>query len=177
MPVYRVDIEKTDDVYWTNRYHVNAVNPNEAFAAAQEIAAVERAQTASYITFTKARVSLAATVGVDDYTNIPLNYAGQRTATGVLPYFVATRIELYSGPGRPDIKYYKGMADPNDLNSPSVWKPAYLTTIGTGLCAALAGVEGLCNAQGLAYSTIAPAIKVGMRQLRRGTRKVTTPVI
>jgi len=176
--VYQIDIQKVlGSEYWTNRYHVTAGSFTEALAAGEEIAQAERAQTLSSVTFVSLRASVPGPEN-DSYQVQPLGYSGGIGGGSIsMPLFVVVRVTFSKGPGRPDVKYLKAMANNDSLQDPFNYKDSVVTGINNGYVALVFAVEGLCDAGGNSYVSASVDKRVGMRQLRRGSKKRDEPII
>lgn len=176
--VYQCDIQKVlAGQYWTNRYHVIGANFEEATQVGQAIAAIERAETISSIFFTSLRISTPQ-AGDDAYQVTPLSYYGSVVAAGnPLPLFVVVRVVFSKGPGRPDVKYYKGMANKDALNDAFTYTQNLVAGLTEHLATPLQNIAGLSDALGQAYNLISIDGRIGMRQLRRGSKKKLQPII
>ncbi len=182
MPTYQIDVEKLyNNEYWTNVYYVgpNLLSLDDAVQAADSIVAFERAIHFDVVTFTKYRASTIVP-GDIEYRTIILNVPGNRVSTGntFLPLFNVVRCDLTDeGFKRPERKYYRlpvAEADQADgvlgFNVGTLIDDAWTTQI-QGNSVPLVGPNG----EAIIDLSVFP--NVGMRQLRRGSRRRTTPVI
>lgn len=176
--VYNIDVQKRlGTEYWTNRYHCVALTLEEALQIGLELSAKEAVVTVSEVSFVSVR---ASTPQPNDgvYLVEQTNYSGGVvTPTHALPLFVVVRVTFTKGPGAPDVKYYKGMANPDALADAFNYKQATVNALQIDLAAALLATEGLSSQAGLPYTNIKVDQRVGMRQLRRGSKKRDEPVI
>lgn len=176
MPLMQADIEKFyDGEFWTNRYHYNAVDLAQGVAIGQFIVTAERAFHATTTSFRTLRVRTAAP-GDDLYTIVPLTVAGQFTVNepSLWPLFNVIRVDFQATQGRPSRKYYRGMIDDG-----SVVSRILLTTLQDLVRNSLLPLvdETLTDVDGqfLVDARVTP--QVGMRQLRRGSRRRTQPIL
>lgn len=176
--IFQIDIQKQlGGEYWTNRYHVEVATLEGALAIGQQVAEEERQSTISTVTFVSVRASVPGAEN-DDYIVQPLGYnGGTVTADPGLPLFVVARVIFSKGPGRPDVKYYKAMANIGAIADPFTWNQNFVTGLNTALCAELLEITPLVSADGTAYTSIQLDRRIGMRQLRRGSKKKETPII
>lgn len=177
MPLFSIDIEKFYLAeYWTNRYIVNAENLAVADTYGAQIVEFERAVHVSVVQFTKYRT--ADTVeGNDVYKINPLGVNGLRSATGApLPLFNVVRCDFGVASGRPSRKY---------LRLPLMAGEVSGNTLITGLVGLINVdyVESLVDAgfyvdvDGQPILNGNTMLNVGMRQLRRGSKRKAAPVL
>ena len=180
MALYKVDVEKLyNNEYWTNVYHIDAVSMVDAGIQMDAIVAFEASIHFVPVTITKARVS-TVTPNDNQYITKVYNTPGTRDATGndFLPLFNVIRVDITdSGFGRPERKYFKlpvseQMQNDGTLNNTII---SEITAAFNALIAnddvALTGPNG----ESLVSATTFP--KVGMRQLRRGSKRRLQPIL
>ncbi len=180
MAVYQVDIEKSfspsagTTVYWTNVYHVDAASVAAAQTQAANIQAAERPIHLTAVNFTKYRVRLATTPGAaGSVTTTAL--LGTRAGTGTMPLFNVFRVDFSTATGRPSRKYLRGPLLTGD-NLSGVLGAAAQTVLGT-YAGTIYAIAGICDKQGQAFTGYAGSTQIGMRQLRRGSKRKIAPVI
>jgi hypothetical protein len=179
--IFQVDIEKSfAGEFWTNVYHVEAQNLQAAAAQANDIAAGERVFHGNFVYFTKARVR-SAVEGDDVYSTVILNFNGSRGSIDpIAPLFNVVRVDFQADAGRPARKYYRGCLNEG-------WVDGSVLTEGT-VNVVLQGVQPLVNGgvalqvnltkpNGVALVDVAVALPIGMRQLRRGSRRRSQPIL
>ena len=172
-PIYKVDIQKQyQNTYWTNVYYVNQPDLASASAAATTIVNVERTIHAPAVNFDKVRVSdLSST----QYQTISVNQPGQRSVTGdFLPLFNVLRVDFNVAGGRPSRKYLRLPVAESDQSN-GIFTSSALQSLATGY--AIPTSTGICDESGSPFTSTSFQERVGMRQLRRGSRRRTTPVI
>lgn len=181
MAVYQVDIEKSFNpttsttVYWTNVYYVNAADVASATTSGQSIVTLEKTIHGTTVAFTKMRIRLAA-LQVSPGTIIALSGNGGRTANNPLPLFDVVRVDFSVATGRPNRKYLRlplGSAD----NSAGALVAGTVTTVQNSYMTPLINMNVVCDTQGQPILSGSVWPYVAMRQLRRGSKKKTTPVI
>lgn len=176
MALWQIDVEKVlGTEYWTNVYHVDATSQADAATQGLAIALYEQDLHNVDINLTKYRVSPFP--GPSEGTIYPLNLPGQGPDGDRLPLFNVLRVDFAVTTGRPSRKYYRiGITEGEQVD-------------GRLTDAAREGYEAVVLAfvndpdihyvdvdgQPIVQGTVYPL--VGMRQLRRGTRRRTTPVI
>lgn len=183
MPIFQVDIEKNYiSNYWTNRYLLQAATISDARAAGMQIVDAERTFHKSWITFTKYRTRTVIE-GDDAFITTPLNLAGTWDVAGdAWPLFNVVRVDLpTNGLGRPSRKYYRcGLSDGN-VNNAGVLAPdtvSLFTLTLSDLIEVLNSSSSLWvdpDNQIINSAVVFP--QVGMRQLRRGSRRKTQPIL
>lgn len=183
MPGYQVDIEKSmGGEFWTNRYFIDRGNVNNAALAAMEIVSGERSFHRVGVTFTKLRVR-SKVVGDEEFVTIPLNQPGLLATSGpFLPLFNVVRVDVaVVGGGRPSRKYYRIGLCAGDLE-PGVGKITTLAASINGLVEAMmeavsSGGGSILDPDNQVWDSAATFSDVAMRQLRRGSRRRTEPIL
>ncbi len=171
---FQLEIEKYyQGEYWVNRYFLDSSDMAGALVAAESIYLIERAIHRTSITFTK--YSVRTTVPKDYvYETVVLNTTGNSAVGSQLaPLFVVLRVDLGVSGSRPSRKYYRGVLTEDDIQTFTII-PASVTFYNTTI-APLADVAGLCDPQGQSINNAKANPNVGMRQLRRGSKKKPTP--
>lgn len=183
MAVFKIDIEKhLGGNPWTNRYLVRASSVAEAENAAAPIFAAEVAIHRAQITFDKYRVS-DIVEGTDNFTVVPFAEPGNVPKNGAfLPLHNVMRADFPAqGGGRPSRKYWRiGLCAGDVVSDFTI--DSTLVTLATNTwntLIALLQSEGVPlvdpDDQMLLGCTVYPAI--AMRQLRRGSRAKTEPIL
>lgn len=176
MPQYKVDIQKRVGAeYWTNVYWVNASDLGAAGDAAADIVDAEVAIHGTGVTFDKLRVSTVGSPGV--FISTGLSGTGTHTLEGtMLPLFNTLNIDFTPEFGRTSKKYLRGCMGEGDIEFDEV-STGILTTQADTYITAILAVAGICDEDGNSFVTGFPKDKVGMRQLRRGSKRRAAPVI
>lgn len=178
MAIWNVDVQKRlGSEFWTNRYIVRGTNIASAIITANAISEVERIAHSNLVTFVNHRVSDAGVS--EEYAITPLNVAGLRGETNLLPLFNTLRVDIAAATGRPSRKFYRGVLGEVDINGEAVLGNTAFTDLVNGLVnlfSEIEGEDGLIDPQGTLFTgaTLHPFVQ--MRQLRRGTRRRSTPV-
>lgn len=181
MATFKVDIEKLyQNRYWTNVYYVGVgATLSDAVGTAAEIVAMEKKFHADLVTFTKYRVS-TITPGDFVYQTVVLNEQGARNSTGMdfLPLFNVARVDLTDeGFKRPERKYYRCPVAESDQSGGTL-SNTFITLIEGAFEVFFGSFVGALvgpNAEAITSAQVYPF--VGMRQLRRGSRRRTTAII
>lgn len=173
MPVFQVDVQKRLVAeYWTNRYFVSDDTIAGASLVAEDIADAERLFHGNAVEFVSVRTSTVAE-GDDTYVTTPLFGFGELTLTDYLPLWNVIRVLFGGTGGRPYYKLYRGCLDESNVLG-SVLSAPLITAVNSA-CAVFSGVVTTGLGELLATGTVDPRVR--MRQLRRGKRKRTTPVL
>lgn len=180
MPLYTCDVQKRiADEFWTNRYVLQAADFGEAQVLADLIPGAEQKFHTTNVYFDRYRVR-PLLPGGDIYKIVTLGppglYVGGAASTQ-LPLFNVVRVDLRVAIGRPSRKYYRTGLTEGMVEGP-ILNEAYRSVVETSLdeLRVALGVGFVDNdAQAIVDNTV--FAQIGMRQLRRGTRRRTTPVI
>ena len=177
MARYSVDIQKYYGTeFWTNRYMVEAASLTAADAIGAAITELEKAVTNNRITFDKRRTS-SIVEGDEEYVITSLATPGEGTdATPLYPLFNVVRVDFSPGSGRPSRKFLRGVlteghADGMNLTS------TISTFVATEYAVPLRDLAGFVDVDGQTFLSATVYNQISMRQLRRGSRRRTTPVI
>jgi len=176
--LYYVDIEKSyQNEFWTNRYVIAASSPAAGAATADSLVTCERSGLTTLCLVTKYRISDDVPL-TDNYFIKTVNLAGQKAVAGTLmPLFNVVRIDfnVVSG-GRPSRKYMRGWLGEGDVEFDNL-AAASLTTFQT-VANYFVTVQNYLDVDGQTFGSASVNAKVGMRQLRRGSkRKIVVPGI
>lgn len=178
MPLFSIDIEKVYGETWTNRYICEADDLASATSLSSVYLGAEAAIHSNIVTISRARISSMAE-GDDAYQIVQVNTQGSRNTTGeTLPLWNVVRVDFTAiGGGRPSRKYlrlpiYEGDQASGALGNTimSLVETSYVTPL-IAPSAMYRDVDGQSFASGQVFP------RVAMRQLRRGSRRRTTPVL
>lgn len=176
MALFQIDVEKLyAGEYWTNVYHVEAASLLDAVPMAAAIKEIERAVHKTSVTFTKARISDSS--ANPEFTTVVYNQAGLHVnATDVVPLWNTVRVDLQRFGGRPGRKYLR-LPIHEDQTQGLNLTATMQTFIDTSYCNPMEGLGYVRTSTGAVVQSwfCSPAIQ--MRQLRRGSRRRTSPVI
>jgi hypothetical protein len=181
MPIYQVDIEKTVVAEsFTNVYFVSSPTLQTATQDALAVVGFEKAITLDIAQFVRMRVRTAIE-GDEVYSLTPLSGAGNRgTTTNPLALFNTLNVLLGAAAGRPSRKYYRAALMEQDVNFNTIdtfFMPP-ITALGAALLVDITlNGSTLVDLNGDAITSIVAQSKIGMRQLRRGSRRRTQPIL
>jgi hypothetical protein len=176
MATFQIDIEKNwTTEYWTNVYHVAATDLDDAKDQAELIIAVEQDIHNTAFTITKYRVSPYP--GPSEGSIVAVNAPGEGPSGDMLPLFNVIRVDFPAPVGRPSRKYYRnGLTEAEQANGElsDTARDGYQAVVDgltTNPDIHLVDVDGQVLGVGNVFKA------VGMRQLRRGSRRRTEPII
>lgn len=184
MPLFKVDTEKSyGSEFWTNRYIIEAGSIENAQEGGLIIIEAEREFHRTFVNFTKLRVS-TFTPNDDVFIVTPYSADGNLVPSsgGVLPLWNVVRVDLaVEGFGRPSRKFYRTGLMAGDVtldftitgDALNVVVPSVEAMIAElqSNASPLVDVDGQNIASSVSYGLIA------MRQLRRGSRRRTEPIL
>lgn len=178
MAVWKVDIEKFYlGEYWTNVYYVEAATLDDAALIGNDIVPIEESITNSAVLFTKFRTS-DLTPGTDVFTTTIINEQGDiaESPAIMLALFNVVRFDLSVPVGRPGRKYIRGSLSEAGVAFNDVI-PASITFYNDNYAVPLAALAGVVAKDGQEITSVTTYPKVGMRQLRRGSKRKALPVL
>lgn len=177
MPLYQVDVQKKlGTEYWTNVYHVEVAGLGEALTQGGLIASFERAIHLDIVQFTSMRVRPYPSTG-DTGTVAALGYYGNNTGQGpYMPLFNTLNVILAVPVGRPSRKYLRLPIPEASQENGSFLQP-FIDDWTEQYCNELSALGTLRDVDGQTIGDISCVLAVGMRQLRRGSRRRLEPVI
>lgn len=181
MPLYQIDVEKQMGMeFWTNRYLVRAASLTAAAEGGSRIVAAERDMHTARAFFTQYR---ARTVAKNDglFVNVPVAQSGLRAAdTSYLPLFNVMRVDFQVASGRPSRKFYRFPLQEGDVND-GVIGAGLVSSISdrlSDLIAAMADANTpIVDPDDQDWLNLAIYTPVGMRQLRRGSKRKAKPIL
>lgn len=176
-PYWQIDIQKKlGTEYWTNVYHVARSNQAAAAAAADFWVGIERSIHSEDVQFVSYRV--APFPGPSEGTIYPIGLFGSRPTADSLPLFNVLRVDFPAPTGRPSRKYYRLPVREGDQANGS-FTSAAMTDFINQFVATFEDPDsaGLIDVDGQLLTSATPMITVGMRQLRRGSKRRLQPVI
>lgn len=178
MALFNVQIQKfLFNEYWINRYIVNADDIGLAADVADDIVEVERSLHIVGVDFTSYRVSDNIPDN-DQFIVKQLGVLGTRPSGGgqLMPLFCCFRVDFSVGIGRPSRKYLRGCMLESDQDAGTVIAGS-VASVNTLYTTPMLTIGNYVDVDGQAFVAGACNTKVGMHQLRRGSRRRTTPII
>lgn len=177
VPLFSIDIEKSYvGEFWTNRYIVDTTDLDAAAANAGAFVGYERAIHSDAITFTRARVA-DRTQGTDIYRIITYNSPGLRVTEGpFIPLWNVALVDFHVDIGRPSRKYLRVGFTEADVVGSAI-ENSLLVLIGSQYISPLAAGSAFVDVDGQPITSGTARSTVMMRQLRRGSKRRTTPVL
>jgi len=175
MTLFSIDVQKTrEGLYWTNRYISDALSLAEADGVALALCNYEKQLYYNGVTINKRRVSTLA-AGDVSYIATPMAMSGTRSiSTATLPKFCTLRLDAPAGTGRPSRKFYRDVLTEADVDGDSLNSGAI-----TAFAAIIDDLNDivLVDPQGEELDDWVIYPYVQMRQMRRGSRRRTEPII
>jgi hypothetical protein len=168
--IYQIAVEKAlDQERWTNVYYTQVTDGAAPVAAALAIADREKEFHLQSVVFTQARIRRMPE-GIEEGSVVPLNERGVRIASDHYPLFNVIRVDFRVSSGRPSRKYYRGPVDDADATR-GVVNPPSLAFFQAQMDLLLSDVPTLCDVDGQLWLGAAVSSFVGMRQLKRGSKR------
>jgi len=176
MPVYKVDIQV--DYYQefvTNRYHVLADDMVQAGTRGTAIAELQKTLLPTTVNIDFIRVSTVVE-GDNSFYTLPADIPGTRAATSqTMPPFCRWRADMSIGFRRPLRKY---LLIPLEEDSEGAsFTTAARSYFNANYGAPLFNLGYVCSEGGIVISGVSLNNIIGMRQLRRGSKRRMTPII
>lgn len=159
---------------WANVYHIALTSGSVEEDIVDAIVTAERALAPITVEFVN-YVSRPFP-GPGEGTPHPLGLAGLNQAVELLPLFNVLRVDFPAPTGRPSRKYYRAALTPDHVDGNNILASAWQqlqTELINDFAAVPAGA--LVDVDGQALGGPVLARSVGMRQLRRGSKRKTTP--
>lgn len=176
--VVKIDVQKTrSGLFWTNRYLVDVATIGEVTGdMITAITAFEGPIHSTAVSFVSARVS-DLEPNTDNFFVVPLSGTGGTSDGGnPIPGFNTLRIDFGVGVGRPLRKYLRVFVGEAQTVGQS-WLTDYVTDSQALALSLIDDLPELCDPQGNRAFTVAVKNLIQMRQIRRGSRRRTEPVI
>ena len=177
MALFSIDIEKFYLAeYWTNRYIVNASDLATADTYGHQIVEFERAIHVAVVQFTKLRTA-DAIEGNDVYKITPLGLNGARSASGApIPLFNVVRCDFSVATGRPSRKYLRLPLMVGEVSGNTI-ASGVIGLVNVDYVEPLVAAGFYVDVDGQPIIDGTTMLNVGMRQLRRGSKRKLTPVL
>lgn len=173
--IWQIDIEKSlGGERWTNVYFSNAASLAAAANVGTTIVNSEKLLHMNVVNFSQMRVRPYPALGAQG-TVYQLGGTGSVTAFDYLPLFAVGRVTLTVAAGRPSRKYYR-MPIREDEQANGIFIASKVTSVNTTL-GQMIQIAGLTDESGNAFVSATLVPEVGMRQLRRGSKRRATNVL
>jgi len=177
MPLFTLQIEKElNGEFWVNRYILLLDDITQAVFAGNSITGFELAIHKERVNFTKYRVS-DQDPATDEFVIVPIGQPGQVTGSGdALPLWNVVRVDFPAGNGRPSRKYLRlPIFETEQTNG--VLEVGITSLVATEYGIPLGDFSEFVDVDGTGLGTGVVTPNVAMRQLRRGSKRRTTPII
>lgn len=160
--------------FWVNTYNlVAAWDSNVAFAAALAVVDAEQTLHLTNVIITKFRLSDDVPL-TNNFRSTVVNRLGTRQIQGdLMPLFVTARLDLSTGVGYPNRKYYRGVLLESETTF-TTFLQSFISTFGV-FGDALLAIPELCTRNNVTFVQSRPALSPAMRQLRKGSKKKPIP--
>lgn len=179
MPLYSLDIEKElYGEYWTNRYILQTASMSDAITPANAIVQMELNCLLGNVNVTRYRIS-DSDPATDTYIIIPVGEIGVRpgvTSNG-MPLFTVVRVDFPAPVGRPSRKYLRGVLAEQDQVSYGILDSPIITYVNDNYATLLGALEAFVDVDGQPLGAGQVWPRVAMRQLRRGSKRRTQPIL
>jgi hypothetical protein len=178
MPLWSLDIEKERlGEFWTNRYILNAADLTSAVSVGLTVVNNERSIHKPSVIFTRYRVSDFDPL-TDIYSIVSVSLPGLAPSdpAGALPLFNVVRVDFNTAVGRPSRKYLRTPIGEGEHDSGNL-TAAYASFIHINYTNPMLGITEFVDVDGDAFTSGATFSVVAMRQLRRGSRRRTEPIL
>lgn len=177
MAIWQIDIQKSFGTeFWTNVYHGEVADQDEAVAFANALVDLEKHIHCVGVIFVNYRVRPYP--GPAEGTTYALTGEGLVTAGAWVPLFNVLRVDFPAPTGRPSRKYYRLPLVEGDIENDalSTAKVGALQTVFDNFFLGSPSAPA-CDVDGQHLNRGVVFRQIGMRQLRRGSRRRTTPII
>ena len=176
MPVLQLDIEqKYSADYISNRYWILATDIPDGLSKGLVIANLHRTLFTSGFVVSGIRVSTPLE-GDNLFGTMPLNLPGTRSTSGSpMPPWNRFRVDFQHGFKRP-LRKFLIAPQTGDISGDS-FQSATIAYVNENYCVPIVGLEYVVDRSGALVESASLNPVVGMRQLRRGSKRKTTPII
>jgi len=184
MAVYQVDVQMSipyvggylGRYYWTWVYYVLGTNDTEAAVRAlSQTANQARSNTTTTVHYHGYRITSPPGSGIVTRAYTPLDQAGLRTTGTLLPLENVMVQRMYSGQGIVGWRFWREGFIDVDADG-QVWTPTALARSQSKVDV-MAASGYVCSRRGAIIDSIVCDPRVGMRQLRHGTKRMARPVL
>lgn len=183
MALFKIDVQKTDGlVFWSNRYFVDSPDLGLAHSTGTDIiATVEADIHNTQVTIEKVRTS-TVTPGDNIFLSTVVGLAGTFGTDSVpMPLFNVVRVDLTVGLGRPGRKFYRLYWGTNRVVAGFKWAATDISSITAAIDTMRVNADGagtpIVDEGGELWTDAFGFQPIAMRQLRRGSRRPSEPII
>lgn len=177
MPTYKLDIQYVYETeYWTNKLYIIEPDIESAVNALQALTDVLKTGVQNSVTIDKGRITPFPYLR-NTYRDVQLNKAGTGGTAAPAPLFNVVRWEFSRAYGRAISHYFRGGVTPSNIGTDQKFTDAAHTFNDDLVLALFETGPVICDKIGDPYTRATTDIRVGMRQLRRGSKRKKTPVI
>jgi len=175
MPLYKVDIQKSHGAeFFTNVYYIEVATLTAGENVARAIADAEKLAHVADVQFLSARVSDLGSG--ESFIVVAIGGTGSVFPSTWLPLWNVLRVDLYPATGRPSRKYYRlPINEADSING--TFELTFFNGPVTSLVSGLANIPELRDVDGQPFVRMQAFRPIAMRQLRRGSRRRTQPII
>lgn len=180
MALFQIDVEKRlVNEFWTNVYYADATSLDQCRDLIGLISVREKAIHGNNVDFVRGRARTKAQ-GDDIYAIVPIGGFGTRPAATFLPLFNTFNVVMTTEVGRPSRKYYRPPVGEGDQDN-GILLAGTVTLVNNQIGALIedfqtAGATWV-DIDGQPIVSVACSSIVGMRQLRRGSKRRARPVL
>jgi hypothetical protein len=175
LSIYQVDIQKNlGTEYWTNVWHIDVADAAAAMAAALLLENAELGIHYSNVNFNKMLIRPYPVVA-GDFVEVPLSIFGLRAGVADLALFNVARVVYIAASGKPGIKMFRGCLNEGDQEGVGEITDATRIYYETWADLVHGDVPEMCKANGVLLGAGRINLNVGMRQLRRGSKRPILP--
>lgn len=177
MPLYKLDIQFVyETVYWTNKLYIIGTDDENAAEAAVAITDILATGVQNSVTIDKVRIT-PAPFTKNNFFDFPVNKVGSGGATQPAPLFNVVRWIFTPPRGRSTNHYFRGGVTPSNIGVDQQFTPTAAAFNNALLVQLFDAGWSIVSHTGAPYAGAAASVRVGMRQLRRGSKRKKKPVI
>lgn len=178
MALFKVDIEKTyGPEFWTNVYYVDAADIATAATHMVDLGGAEVRVHSADVTIEKGRVTPVPNPG-NAFITHEFHESGTYTNSApLMPLFNTVRVDMNVATGRPSRKFLRGILHMDALDSEGFITATYQSMIEDQYITTLEGYSWLVDESGNEIVGFTLQGKPSDRQLRRGSKRRTTPIL
>lgn len=177
MPRYKLDVQYIYQTeYWTNKLYVLAADDDDAAAAAIQMTDVLKTGVQNSVVIDKVRVS-PFPIAKNNFFDVPVNAPGTGGATEPAPLFNVVRWAFSPPRGRQTMHYFRGGVTPSNIGVNQQFTAAAQAFNQSLLNSLFDTGYTIVDLRGNPYVGASASVRVGMHQLRRGSKRVKKPVV